>query len=202
MTTTKTETKIVKLKDQTEVTIRPMAKDDLERSLTFFSALSEEDRGYFRRDMTKPEVLEERIREMEQGSVERLIALVDDKIVADGSVVLSGSGWKEHTGELRLIVARPFQQKGLGSLMASELCNIARRAGLEEIVVRMMRSQTAARNIFCNLGFCQEVEPHEYPEDWRGKEQDLLLMRCDLEELWREFKQILWDWSLGDAGGE
>jgi L-amino acid N-acyltransferase YncA len=202
MTVTKTMTKIVKLKDQTEVLIRPMARDDLEKSLAFFSALPEEDRAYFRRDMTELEVFEERIREMEQGSVERLIALVDNKIVADGSVVLFGSGWKEHVGELRLIVARPYQQKGLGSLMASELCNLARRAGLEEIVVRMMRSQTAARNIFCKLGFCQEVEPRDYPEDWKGKEQDLILMRCDLEELWREFKQILWDWSLGDAGGE
>lgn len=201
MTVTKTMPKIVKLKDKTEVLIRPMTRDDLERSLAFFSALPEEDRGYFRRDMTQPEVLEERIREMEQGSVKRLIALVDDKIIADGSVDLSGSGWKEHAGELRLIVARPFQQKGLGMLMAGALCDIARSAGLEEIVVRMMRSQTAARNIFGKLGFCQEVEPRDYLEDWRGTKQDLILLRCDLEELWRELDQYLWRCSVRNGGG-
>ncbi len=201
MTVTKTMPKIVKLKDKTEVLIRPMTRDDLERSLAFFSALPEEDRGYFRRDMTKPEVLEERVREMEQGSVKRLIALADDRIVADGSVVLSGYGWKEHMGELRLIVARPYQQKGLGSLMASELCNSARRAGLEEIVVRMMRSQTVARNIFEKLASCQEVEPRDYLEDWRETKQDLILLRCDLEELWRELDQYLWKCSVKNGGG-
>ena len=73
-----TETKTVKLKDQTEVLIRAMTRDDLERSLAFFGALPEEDRACLRRDVTKLEVIQQRIRELEESSVKRLVAIVDD----------------------------------------------------------------------------------------------------------------------------
>ena len=79
-------TKTVKLKDQTEVLIRTMTPDDFSKSLAFFRALPEEDRIFLRRDVTKPEVIKERIREIEEGSAKRLLALVDDEIVADGAL--------------------------------------------------------------------------------------------------------------------
>jgi len=187
------ETKIVKLKDQTEVLIRPMTGDDRERSLAFFSKLPVKDRAYLRRDVTKLEVVAERIREMEQGSVKRLIALVGDKIVADGALELSGYEWKRHLGELRLIVARPYQNKGLGMLMVRALYDVARSTGLEEIVVRLMDTQTATRNLGESLGFRQEAVLRNYLKDWRGRKHDLILMRCDLEELWREFEGVVWE---------
>jgi RimJ/RimL family protein N-acetyltransferase len=190
---TVTATKTVKLKDQTEVLIRPMTRDDLERSHDFFCALPEEDRAYLRRDVTKLEVIEERVREMEQGNVKRLIALVDDKIVADGALELSGHAWKQHLGELRLIVARPYQHKGLGMLMMRALYDIARSTGLEEIVIKMMGTQTAARNICERLGFRQNAVLRNYLKDRGGTKRDLILMRCDLEELWRDFEALLYE---------
>lgn len=188
-----TATKTVKLKDQTEVLIRPMTRDDLERSLAFFSALPEEDRAYLRRDVTKPEVIEERIREMEQGRVKRLIALVGDKIVADGALELSSYTWRQHVGELRLIVAPPYQNGGLGMLMARELYDIARCAGLEEIIVTVMESQTAARKMVAKLGFREQAVLPNFLKDRTGRKHDLIVMRCDLEELWREFEHFVLD---------
>ena len=186
-----TETKIVKLKDQTEVLIRPMTRDDIENSLAFFCALPEEDRAYLRRDVTQPEVVAERVREMEEGNVKRLIALVGGKIVTDGALELSSYAWKRHMGEMRLIVARSYQHNGLGMLMARELYDIARSLGLEEIVVRIMGSQTAARNMVTKLGFHEEAVLRKYLKDHQGRKQDLILMRCDLEELWRDFERLV-----------
>ena len=45
--------KATRLKDGTDVLLRSMTKDDLERSLAFFQGLPEEDRTYLRRDVTK-----------------------------------------------------------------------------------------------------------------------------------------------------
>ncbi|MCP5114642.1 MAG: GNAT family N-acetyltransferase, partial [bacterium] len=147
----------VKLSDGTEAIIRPMKTGDLEKSLAFFTALPEEDRACLRRDVTKLNVIQQRIREMQDGVVKRLVALVDDEIVADAAIELASYGWEHHIGEVRLIVARPYQRKGLGMLMARALYNLAAGAGIEELVVKMMRSQTAARHIFWRLGFCDEV---------------------------------------------
>ena len=99
--------KEVKLKDGTGVLIRELSKDDVDRSFAFFEALPEEDRAYLRVDVTKRELVRQRIYTMESTGIHRLVAVVDDQIVADGALELQSLGWKEHMAELRLIVARP-----------------------------------------------------------------------------------------------
>jgi L-amino acid N-acyltransferase YncA len=185
------EPRIVKLKDNQEVLIRPMKREDLEESLAFFRALSEEDRLSLRRDSTTREVIEERIREMEKGAANRLVAVADKTIVADGALGLSRFGWERHLAELRLIVATPYQRKGLGMLMAGALYDLAASAGIEEIVVRMMASQTAALRIFHKLGFHDEVVLRDYVKDMKGARKDLVLMRCRLEDLWQKYEDFV-----------
>ncbi|GAG24318.1 unnamed protein product, partial [marine sediment metagenome] len=113
--------KVLRLRDGREVVIRPLAKDDIERSLAFFRGLPEEDRAYLRVDVTKRELVERRIREIDLDLAKRLVAVANEEIVADGAVELAGKEWTAHVGEIRLIVSRPFQRQGLGMLMAREL---------------------------------------------------------------------------------
>jgi len=189
--------KKVRLKDRTELLIRNMMPEDLDLSLAFFQALPEEDRDYLRRDVVRREVVEKRIRELRERDVMRLVAVADDQIVADGSLERSPEEWKKHVGELRLIVAQPYKRKGLGRLMARELFLLAASAKMEEILVRMMRPQKAARSIFRRLGFHQEVVLPDYVVDLKGEKQDMIIMRCDLEAVWREMEDFLatGDWE-------
>jgi L-amino acid N-acyltransferase YncA len=190
-------TQRTQLKDGREVEIRNMQREDLEASIAFFAGLSDEDRRYLRRDVTKPNVVAQRLWEIDADTVRRIVAVVDGEIVADGSVELSGIGWKKHVGELRLIVARSHRRNGLGVLMARELYGLAAGARVEEIIVKMMRPQKAARAIFRKLGFSEEVVLEDYVKDVHGERQDLILMRCDLENLWRKMENlnVLGDWS-------
>ena len=185
--------KKVKLKDGSEVLIRQLREDDINRSFAFFRALPEEDRAYLRVDVTKRDVVEERIRAMESGKTLRLVAVIDDQIVADGALELAAHGWTKHVAELRLIVARPYQHKGLGMLMARELYGLAATNKVEEVIVEMMRPQVAAMTIFKSLGFHQEAILPDYVRDIRGKKQDLVLMRCDLESLWQALEDHMAD---------
>ena len=184
----------VKLKDDTEVVIRSLVKDDLKKLLAFFQKLPAEEKAYLRRDVTDQSVVEQRIREMELNRVKRLVALYGDEIVADGALELEGHGWKEHVGEIRLIVAPAFRRKGLGMSMARELYFLATGEKLEEIVVKMMKPQVAAHNIFKRLGFREQATFPEYVKDRSGAKQDLVVMRCDLESMWRELEQF-WEES-------
>ncbi len=178
--------KKVKLKDGTEVLIREIRKDDIDRSLTFFRELPAEDRAYLRRDVTDRHVVERRIQAVESGRIMRLIALVGKEIVADGSLETETQGWKEHQAEIRLIVARPFQRQGLGTLMARELYLLAASKKVEEIVVKIMGPQEGVQSIFERLGFHHKTVLQDYVKDIRGALQDLIVMRCDLEELWQK----------------
>jgi len=180
--------KNVELRDKSEVLIREMRADDIDRSLAFFRALPKEDITYLRRDVTNREIVERRIQAMESGKVMRLVAIADERIIADGALELEAQGWKEHIAEIRLIVARPFQHKGLGTLMARELYVLAASKKVEQIIVKIMGPQVGVRNIFERLGFHPEAELHDYVKDISGTRQDLIVMRCDLDELWQKLE--------------
>jgi L-amino acid N-acyltransferase YncA len=186
-----------RLKDGTGIVIRPMTEDDVDKSWAFFQELPEEDRAYLRVDVTKREVVEKRIRDMRSGVVKRLVALGGDEIVADGALELAGAGWKEHVAELRLIVARPYQHKGVGMLMARDLYSLASAEKAEEVVVKMMAPQVAARRIFQKLGFKEEAVFPSYVKDIAGRKQDLIVMRSELGALWRELEEqmAMSDWQ-------
>jgi ribosomal protein S18 acetylase RimI-like enzyme len=186
-----------KLKDGTAIVIRPMTEDDVDKSWAFFRKLPREDRDYLRADVTKRDVVEKRIHDMRSGVVKRLVAVVGDEIVADGALELAGAGWKEHVGELRLIVARRYQRKGVGMLMARELYTLASAANVEDVVVEMMAPQLAARRIFHKLGFKEEAVFPRYVKDITGRKQDLVVMRSELGALWHELEEkvSLSDWQ-------
>ena len=185
--------KIEALKDGKKVTIRELQIKDLDRLMKFYSGLPPEDRKYLRIDVTNREVVQQRIELTKEGNVFRLIALHNDEIVADGALELSGEEWRKHQGELRVIVARPFQHKGLGMIMVRELYFLAVEKNVDQAVVKMMRPQVAAQRIFRKLGFREELLIPDYVRDIAGKKQDLIIMVCNIKELWKELEHFYTD---------
>jgi len=189
--TKKPRNKKVTLKDDQVVLIRDMKANDIDRSFDFFSGLPADDRKYLRRDVTRRDVVERRIKIMKNGRVRRLVALSGKEIVADGSLDLEGHGWGDDVAEIRLIVARPFQRLGLGRQLARELFLLAAQNRVERIVVRMLAPQEAALNIFRKLGFHDEFLIPQHVRDREGNLQDMIVMRCNLEDLWQEMENLV-----------
>jgi len=185
----KTET----LKDGKKVTIRALTSKDLDRLMAFYRSLPPEDRKYLRVDVTDRKVVAERIRLIDKGQFFRIIALHKDKIVADGGLELSGEKWRRHQGEVRLIVARPFRRKGLGMIMIRELYFLAAANNVATIVAKMMRPQREAQTIFHRLGFREEALLPDYVRDLTGRTQDLLIMICNLGDMWTELDHFYSD---------
>ena len=135
---------------------------------SFFCELPEEDRRYLRVDVTRRDLVERRTTELDSGRVDRLVAVADDEIVADGSLELQGHGWGDSIGEIRLMVARPYQHLGLGTLLARELYYLGMQHKLDRIVVRVMRPQSRAHRIMKRLGFKEEFLIPEHVRDQDG----------------------------------
>jgi RimJ/RimL family protein N-acetyltransferase len=176
------------LKDGRQVTLRSMHPSDVDRSYEFFCALPEEDRKYLRVDVTRRRMVERRTTEVDRSRIERLVVVYDDEIVADGALHLEGHGWGDNVAEIRLIVARDWQRYGLGTLLARELFHLASQYRVDRIVARLMRPQAGAHRIMKRLGFSEEFLIPEHVRDQDGTWQDLIIMRCPLEDLWREME--------------
>jgi RimJ/RimL family protein N-acetyltransferase len=180
--------KVEGLKDGTTVVLREPTMDDVEGSLRFFLDLPPEDRRYLRVDVTKRENVERRIRDAVEGRTHRLFALVDDKIVGDGALEISGDAWRHHAGEIRVIISREFQRRRLGALLIKELYTTAHDRGVEKLVAKMAAPQTGARKIFERLGFHVDSVLPDYIKDVDGNVQSLVIMSCSLDEMSRELK--------------
>jgi len=180
--------KICKLGDGTEVTIRSTTESDVDKSFAFFQSLSSEEKAYLRVDVADQKVVAQRLGNQGLRKARRLVALLDDEIVADGAIELKSAGWESHIAELRLLVSDAAQRKGLGMAMAEELYLLAAKEKVEEIIVKLMAPQVEARKIFLRLGFHDEVVLKNYVKDVRGMKQDLLIMRCNLDALWKELE--------------
>ena len=176
------------LRDGQEVTVRSMHPTDVECSYEFFCALPEEDRRYLRVDVTRRRMVERRTTELDRSRIERLVVVCDDEIVADGALHLEGHGWGDNVAEIRLIVARDWQRTGLGTLLARELFHLASQYRVDRIIARLMRPQEGAHRIMKRLGFSEEFLIPEHVRDQDGNWQDLIIMRCPLEDLWQEME--------------
>lgn len=187
--------KSFKLKDGTEVTIRPSRESDVDKSFAFFESLPSEEKAYLRVDVEDRNVVAQRLQNQGIQNARRLFAIVDDQIVADGAIELNSAGWESHIAELRLLVSGAFQGKGLGMLMAEELYLLAAKQKVEEIIVKLMVPQIETRKIFVRLGFQEEVILKAYVKDVRGRKQDLLIMRCNLDALWKEMEGHFNEWE-------
>jgi ribosomal protein S18 acetylase RimI-like enzyme len=182
--------KIEKLKDGTEVTIRRLKMDDLDLLMEFYQALPLEDRKYLKFDVTDRKAVQRRLRRTESGDDIRVVAVHGGLIIASGALELSGEAWSKHQGEIRVIVARPFQQRGLGAIMIRELYFIAVQNNLQTVVAKMMRPQVGAQKIFRRLGFRDDSLMPDFVKDIKGESQDLIVMTCDVKQLWKQLDRM------------
>jgi len=183
----------IKLKDGTEVLLRLLKKSDQDQLTVFFNSLSKEDRMYLRVDVTDKNTIEQIIKSSESDENIRIIAQIEGKIVAHGLLELEKREWKKHFGEIRILILKDYRRKSMGMLLARELYALAISEKVEEIIVKIMKPQVAALNIFRRLGFKKDVVLPDYVKDLEGRKHDLIIMRCDVNEMWKELEEYYED---------
>ncbi|MFC1610260.1 GNAT family N-acetyltransferase [Myxococcota bacterium] len=185
--------KKVRLRDQTEITLRPMNEKDGDRLHSFFTSLPGEDRLYLRDDVTDRTVIDRWVKNIDYDHILPIIALDADKVVGDATLHVRRHGWWRHLGEIRLVVARDFQKKGLGATLARELYLHAHERHLHKLVASAMDTQIGAVRALEKLGFVTEALLKNHVSDLDGVKHNLLILSSDVEELWRRFEDVILD---------
>ncbi len=167
-----------------EVTFRPMNRDDREAILGFARGLPENDLLFLRTDITRAEVIDVWIRDIEAGNTVTLVAEMGGDIVGYCSLHHSESLWTRHLGEILLLVGDDHRARGLGGHLARQILELAKGQNLHKLVAQMMSTQRNAQNLFHHLGFIPEAMLHDWVIDRNGRTHNLIMMsrEVDLDE--------------------
>lgn len=168
------------LKDGTLVVLRAMNQDDRDKLIDFFNRVDEHDLMFLRSDVRDPRVIDEWVKHIDYRRVFPLIAEVDGKIVGDATLHMRKVGWKRHLGNVRVVVAKEYQNKGLATLLVNELVELAGEFGLEKLVAEIHLQAPAAIALFKKAGFAAKAVFEDLVKDPSGKKGDLVVMVCDV----------------------
>jgi GNAT superfamily N-acetyltransferase len=106
---------------------------------------------------------------------------VNGKIVGDATLHMRKTGWKRHLGNVRVVVSKDFQRKGLGTLLINELTELAGEMGLEKLIAEIYFNAPGALNAFKRAGFGVKAVYEDLVKDLYGNNADMIVMVCDIE---------------------
>lgn len=186
-----------------DVVLRPMTAADRDTVIDFARSLPEHDLLFLRRDITDPSVVDEWLRQIEEGSIATILAFVsggvDDDLAGYGTLHRETLRWSSHVAEIRIVVSPAHRNRGLGRCLTQEIFTTALRNGIEKIVARMTPDQHGAITTFGGLGFRTEALLRDHVRDRSGNLHDLLVMSHDVAE----FERTLDSYGVREAlGGE
>jgi len=169
-----------KLKNGTEVLLRPMVKADRKAVGDFFGRLTASVLQYVRNDVTDPKVLDKWFDQLNYNRVFPLLAFKDNKVVANATLHRVGYGWRKHLGILRIVVEPAFHGKGLGTLMINELVDLSHEFGLEKLMVEFPLRAHGALAMFKKAGFSPRAVIEGLMKDRHGENLDIVIMVMDV----------------------
>jgi ribosomal protein S18 acetylase RimI-like enzyme len=166
------------LKDGSQITIRPLRKEDEKILHEYFLRLPPEDRMCLRDDVTDPKVIENWIYDLDYDVVLPLVALDVDHIdiVANGTLQFDPVGWTKHQGEIRITCDPGYRKKGLATILIENLMQIAADFGLEQLTAELAPALDEAYFLFEKLGFQEAAVLKDFIKDLKENYQDLVLM--------------------------
>ena len=182
--------KTVKLRDGSEVIMRPAVKEDEEALYRFFRGLSDEDRLYLRDDVANREVIRGWMENLDYEKVLPILAFDGDAVIADATLHRNPHGWMRHVGEIRMSVASSHRGRGLARIIAAEIFEQAIGYGLDKLVAEMFTVQKNAQRVFTRLGFQETAVLKDHGVDAHGKKHDLIIMSNDVTVLWDRWTEF------------
>jgi RimJ/RimL family protein N-acetyltransferase len=175
--------------------IRKLESSDSELLAAFLREIPEDDRTFFKEDLSDPETV--RSLAAERRGL-RLVALDEPGQIVGYIRVLPGTGLSSHVGEIRLVVTPTRRRGGLGRELARQaLVAAVRELGLRKLFVEVVAEQEPAIQMFKKLGFTAEAILRDHLRDRSGTVRDLLLLCHFVDENWAGLTGLGLDRELG-----
>ncbi len=176
------------LKDGSEIILKPLTRNGQKALRQFFEELPIENRWYLKEDPTDPAIIKKWADNQEIGKTFCVLAWHKDKVVAHASLLRRMRGGRQHVGRLRLMVARDYRKKQLGTWMIFDMIRRAMELGLEKLRTDFIIGvEDMAIKAVKKLDFVDEGVFKDYFRDEDGNYYDYQIMIKQLHSGWSDF---------------
>lgn len=174
--------KQITLPDGTDLTLRPMTRDDQYALYSFFINLGPDDRRFLRNVVTDRKLIEKWARNLDYDQVVPILAEYQGRIVANATLHYQTFGWGRHVAEIRVTVAPEFQGRRLGAALIEELTALASRHKVKRLLARIVTNREGVIKAFEKAGFSQLTVLKNYVKDLQTQEYaDITLLVKELQ---------------------
>ncbi|MDA0733868.1 MAG: GNAT family N-acetyltransferase [Chloroflexi bacterium] len=167
--------------DSAPMIIRPMVPEDEAALLDFFKTVPEEDRYFLKEDVVDPRVIQHWAENLDYSRVLPLLAIMDDKIIGEGTLHHRRAGARQHIGELRIVVDPAYRNRGVGRGLLHKLIDVAGDKGLKKLMFEVVAdTEEAAKHTAMVLGFVPVAALPHHVRDLHGNVHHVVILEREL----------------------
>ncbi|MBI4674152.1 MAG: GNAT family N-acetyltransferase [Chloroflexi bacterium] len=172
----KTYRHMVTLNDGAHVLLRALTQEDKNALIEFFAPISREELKFMRNDVTDRALVSEWVDNLDYTKVLPIIALLNNRIVGNTTIHFHGSGPQRHVAEVRVFLGKEVRKRGVGTALLHIAIEMARKMGLQQLVVEVVADQVSVIHAFENLGFEKRVVLTDYYMMPDGETHDVIVL--------------------------
>ena len=170
----------LKLRDGTEVVVRPLSKRDDTRLHKFFATVPEEERLFIKQPVFDRELVKEWCRHADFERNLPLLMLHKQKIIGEATLHQRFGGWKRHIGLISVLTHPQYRGRDVAKILVAEQVEIARTLGLARLEAELNGERKVAVRALEQIGFEHLMRLEDYVLDMKAVTHDFVLMGMDL----------------------
>jgi GNAT superfamily N-acetyltransferase len=170
-----------RLKDGTDVAIRPLGKRDATALQRFFYAVPEPERLFIERPIIDKKFFNELCGRLDFEQDLMLVMTHGSKIIGWINLHQRQGGWRRHIGRVTLLTHPNYRGRDVSRLLLEEIVTAARYLGLWKLEAELNGERAIALKSLQSLGFRLMLHLPEYVIDMTRQTHDFVLMGLEIK---------------------
>ena len=170
-----------RLKDGTEVVVRPLAKRDAVALQKFFYAVPEPERLFIEQPVTEKKFFTDACSKLDFEQDLTLVMTHGTKIIGWINLHQRQGGWRRHIGRITLLTHPNYRGRDVSRLLLEEIVTAARYLGLWKLEAEINGERTIALRSLETLGFRTLLHLPDYVLDMTRQTHDFVLMGLEIK---------------------
>ena len=170
-----------KLRDGTNVVVRPVGRQDAARLQKFFLSVPDEERLFVKQPITDQTLFRQWCQQPDFERNLPLLMLHGKKVIGEATLHQRSGGWKRHIGLITLLTHPEYRGRDVSKILVRELIEIARCCGLRRLEAEVNGERKIALEVLAQLGFSQLMHLEDYVLDMKAVPHDYVLLGRNLK---------------------
>ncbi len=169
--------RLLHLKNDQRIILRFLQERDRHDLIDLFQQAAGEDVWFFKHDLRNRSLLNYWLNHLDYGRLLPLVAVdPEGQRLMAAATLLRGKHTAQHIGEIKLFIAKPFRNLGLGSLLLDELIRLGRQEKLHWLKAEVVADQEQLVKALQRRGFQIRATLEDFFMGQNGETYDVLLM--------------------------